>query len=56
MVDRHNNAYRTWYAQYAPIYLTQQNSESFSVSLLCDKWIYHTFTGFLDCNIQAVTY
>ena len=29
---------------------------SFSISLLADNWINHTFTGLLDYNIQDVTY
>ena len=33
-----------------------KNSKSFSISLLADNQIYHTFKGLLDYNIQAVTY
>ena len=36
--------------------LWQKNSKSFSLSFSADNWIYHTFTGLLDYNIQAVTY
>ena len=36
--------------------LWQKNSHSFSFSILADNQIYHTFTGLLDYNIQAVIY
>ena len=32
-----------------------KNSKSFSIGLLTDNQIYHTFTGLLDYNTQAVT-
>ena len=33
-----------------------KSSESFSIFLLADNQIYHTFTGLPDYNIQAVTH
>ena len=36
--------------------LWQKNSGSFFTNLFAENQIYHTFTGLLDYNIQAVTY
>ena len=36
--------------------LLHEKSEGFSISLLADNQIYHTFTGLLDYNTQVVTY